>query len=229
MNTHFKRSLIAMSLASACTVAEAAEYGRVVSSTEVTAEVAVPQQDCYDQPTVVKPETSGGGAVLGAVVGGVVGNRFGAGSGRALATGVGAVVGAVAGNKVEAGSTPDEHTTVRNCQNAVSYERRVVGYDVVYDYNGRRYSTRLDHDPGDHIELAVSATPVGQTVTSTQPPPTVVYADPNPTVIYAAPPPVYYSYPYGYSSYGYGYPYGYGGYGGTSVVVGVRGGHYGHR
>jgi outer membrane lipoprotein SlyB len=45
--------------------------------------------------------TTGAGAVLGAVIGGVVGNRFGAGGGRALATGVGVIGGAVAGNAIE--------------------------------------------------------------------------------------------------------------------------------
>lgn len=44
---------------------------------------------------------SGAGAVLGAVIGGVIGNRFGAGGGRAAATGIGAVGGAVAGNAIE--------------------------------------------------------------------------------------------------------------------------------
>jgi outer membrane lipoprotein SlyB len=44
---------------------------------------------------------SGAGAILGAIVGGVVGNQFGAGAGRALATGAGVVGGAVAGNAIE--------------------------------------------------------------------------------------------------------------------------------
>ena len=49
----------------------------------------------------VAQRPSGAGAVLGAVIGGVVGNRFGAGGGRALATGVGAVGGALVGNAIE--------------------------------------------------------------------------------------------------------------------------------
>jgi outer membrane lipoprotein SlyB len=44
---------------------------------------------------------SGAGAILGAVIGGVVGNQFGAGGGRALATGAGVIGGAVAGNAIE--------------------------------------------------------------------------------------------------------------------------------
>jgi len=49
----------------------------------------------------VAQRPSGAGAVLGAVIGGVVGNRFGAGTGRALATGAGVVGGAVVGNAIE--------------------------------------------------------------------------------------------------------------------------------
>jgi outer membrane lipoprotein SlyB len=51
---------------------------------------------------------TGAGAVLGAVIGGVVGNRFGAGSGRALATGAGIVGGAVAGNAIEGRTRHDD-------------------------------------------------------------------------------------------------------------------------
>jgi outer membrane lipoprotein SlyB len=52
---------------------------------------------------------SGAGAILGAVIGGVVGNRFGGGTGRALATGAGIVGGAVAGNAIEGRTLhPDE-------------------------------------------------------------------------------------------------------------------------
>ncbi len=50
----------------------------------------------------VARRTTGGGAILGAVIGGLVGNRFGGGTGRALATGAGVVGGAVAGNAIEA-------------------------------------------------------------------------------------------------------------------------------
>ena len=56
----------------------------------------------------VATRTSGAGAVIGAVIGGVIGNQFGAGSGRALATGAGIVGGAVAGNAVESRNKRDD-------------------------------------------------------------------------------------------------------------------------
>ncbi len=49
----------------------------------------------------VAARPTGAGAILGAVIGGVVGNRFGGGTGRALATGAGVIGGAVAGNVIE--------------------------------------------------------------------------------------------------------------------------------
>jgi outer membrane lipoprotein SlyB len=49
----------------------------------------------------ISQRPSGAGAVLGAVIGGVVGNRFGGGTGRAVATGAGVVGGAIVGNAIE--------------------------------------------------------------------------------------------------------------------------------
>jgi hypothetical protein len=36
---------------------------------------------------------------------------------------------------------------VRDCRTVSSYENRVVGYDVVYEYHGQRYTTRTATDP----------------------------------------------------------------------------------
>lgn len=51
---------------------------------------------------------SGAGALLGAVIGGLAANHFGAGGGRALATGAGIVGGAVAGNAIEGRTRRDD-------------------------------------------------------------------------------------------------------------------------
>jgi outer membrane lipoprotein SlyB len=58
----------------------------------------------------VRPQTSGGGALLGAVVGGVLGHQVGDGRGRTAATGVGAIGGAVAGNQLEKNSAAGNGT-----------------------------------------------------------------------------------------------------------------------
>jgi uncharacterized protein YcfJ len=218
--------LLAGSLALACSAVLATPYGTVLSSTPVTAQVPVPVSQCVDQPHLVRPPTSGGGAVLGAVVGAAIGNSVGAGAGRAVATGVGAVAGAAFGDHVEAAQLPPQDVTVRSCQTATGYETQVVGYDVVYEYQGQRYQTRMARDPGSRVALNVQVTPVGEAVAAAPAMP--------PAVIYRAPP-VIYGPPPGYG--GYYVPYGYPGYGAPVLTVVPRivigggwgyGGHHGH-
>jgi len=128
--------------------AQAAELATVVSSTPVTVAVTVPRQQCSDGQQLVQQRPSGAGALLGAIAGGVIGHNLGNGFGRAAATGFGAVAGAVVGDQVEAANSPVAEVPVRRCQTVSSYENRVVGYDVVYEYAGQRYSTRMSRDPG---------------------------------------------------------------------------------
>ena len=173
-------------LAAACGAAQAAEFGQLVSSTPVLMQVAVPQQQCYDQPAQVQQAPSGAGALIGALVGGAVGSNLGSGFGRAASTAVGVVAGSVIGNNVEAANTPPVATTLRNCRTVSSVENRVVGYDVSYDYNGQRYTSRLAQPPaGDRIELNVGvAMNSGATVVT----PVAALAEPVPaatTVAYA--------------------------------------------
>ena len=40
-----------------------------------------------------------------------------------------------------------------------SYEERIDGYEVTYEYAGRRYLTQLPYDPGDRIRIRVDVTP----------------------------------------------------------------------
>ena len=150
----------------------------------VQAQVGIPQQQCVDQPAIVQQRTSGDGALLGALVGGVIGHNLGDGFGRSAATGLGVVVGSVVGDRTEAASTPMVEVPLRTCQNSTRYETRVMGCDVVYEYSGQRYSTRLAQDPGAQVALNVSVGPVGQSVAV------------GPTVVYVAPP------VYGYNANG---------------------------
>ena len=72
-------------LAGAGPVFAVEEVGRVISSTPVIQQVAVPRQVCNNQPMVVQQPNSGAGAVLGAIAGGLLGNQIGHGGGRARA------------------------------------------------------------------------------------------------------------------------------------------------
>lgn len=84
---------------------------------------------------------SGAGAILGAVIGGVVGNRFGGGTGRALATGAGVIGGAVAGNAIENHNRREDEVY-----------RVQVRFDngAVRDFDFQRID---DLRPGDRVKL----------------------------------------------------------------------------
>lgn len=203
--------LAGLGLAAACSTALATEYGTVISSIAVTAQVAVPQQQCTEQQALVQPRTSGGGALLGALVGGVVGHGIGDGLGRAAATGLGAVAGSVIGDRAEAANTPAQAVPVQSCQILTSYENRLIGYDVTYEYNGQRYLTRVAQDPGPRIALNVTVAPASGTVTTTPAAPPVATTRVAPPVV-VAPVPVVPAYGYyGPSYYGYYDRYYYGG------------------
>ncbi|MCD2514120.1 glycine zipper 2TM domain-containing protein [Comamonas endophytica] len=165
--------------------AMAQEQGRVLSVTAVQQQVAAPQQVCQDEAVPVRQRSSGAGAVLGAVVGGLAGNAIGGGMGRAAATGAGVVGGAMLGNQLE-GNGETRYETVRRCTTQNFYRSQTTGYDVVYEYAGRQYTTRTATPPGDWI--AVSVQPAqSQGYYATQ--------DAYPAPAYAAPgyPPVTYS------------------------------------
>lgn len=148
-----------MGVLAACgSVAQAQEVGRVISSTPVIQQVAVPRQVCTNQPMAVQQPTTGGGAVLGGLAGGAIGNTIGGGSGRAAATVLGLVGGALLGNNIEANGQ-QRVQNVQQCSTQTSYENRTVAYNVRYEYAGREYSVQMPYDPGPTVRLQV--TPVG--------------------------------------------------------------------
>ena len=65
---------------------QAQEVGKVISSTPIIQQVAVPRQVCNNQEVVTGGQKSGAGAAMGAIAGGVIGNQMGKGSGNAAAT-----------------------------------------------------------------------------------------------------------------------------------------------
>ncbi len=168
---------------------------RVLTSTAVMQQVAVPRQVCTTQQVIQQGQPSGAGAAMGAIAGGALGNAVGGGSGRDLATMIGLVGGAVLGNKVE--GTRDEVRNVQQCSTQTTYENRVLHYDVIYEYDGKRYSIKMPNDPGQYVRLQLnpvgalpapaapaSSAPAGTVFTpisSVTPAPTVTYVQPAPT------------------------------------------------
>ena len=133
------------------------EFTRVISVQKIPG----PRQICTDQTVVERREPEDkhkvAGTVIGAIAGGVIGSQFGGGRGRTVATVGGAVAGGAIGRKVQ-GNHQDQDTVtrvVKHCRPATKEEEGLVLYDVVYAYQGQNLHVRLDHDPGDRLELPV--------------------------------------------------------------------------
>ena len=212
---------LALVLGGACVAAAAAEFATVVSATPVSAAVPVLRQKCFDSQALVQTQPSGAGALLGAIAGGVIGHNLGSGFGRAAATGVGAITGSVIGNQVEANATPPLDVPVRRCRSVTRTEERVLGYDVMYEVAGQRYSTRMARDPGRQFEVTMQSADAGgasvpapadaslMAAAAPAPTPTPVYYQPVPGPVYydyATAPPLVYVAPFiGFGYYGGGY------------------------
>lgn len=170
-------------LSALSSLAFAQEVGRVLSSTPVVQQIAVPRQIC-STAQYVQPPSSGGGALVGAIVGGLLGNTIGHGMGRAAATGVGVVAGAAVGDSIE---NRGPAQAVQNCTTQTSYENRTVGYNVAYEYAGRQYNAQMPYDPGPTIQLQI--TPMSGPAPSTNTGvPLVQQGETQPSGVVVAPP-----------------------------------------
>ncbi len=191
-------ALVTPVLVLAAGAALAQELGQVISSTPVTQQVGVPRQVCTTEQVAVQAPKSGAGALMGAIAGGVIGNAVGSGSARAAATMLGVIGGSVVGDRVEGqGSTHLEN--VQRCEIRTLYENRVVAYNVVYEYAGKRYAVQMAQDPG--ATLQIQLMPVGASALigeQTQAPINAqsVYLLPNGAVVGAPAYPTYYTQPY---------------------------------
>ena len=149
-----KQTLFLAALGLVAAGAGAQEVGRVISSTPVIQQVAVPRTYCNQPTYVAPPPTSGAGGLMGAIAGGAIGSTIGHGTGTAAAVLLGTIGGAIVGNNIEAGGQRPQ--AVQNCSTETTYENRAVGYNVTYEYAGREYSTQLPYDPGPTIQLQVT-------------------------------------------------------------------------
>lgn len=160
-------------------VAQAQEVGRVISSTPMFQQVAVPRQVCSTQQVVQQGQKSGAGALMGMIAGGAVGNAMGKGTGNAATTALGIVGGALLGEKIEGNPSP-EMRNVQTCSTQTFYENRTTGYNVVYEFNGKQYTVIMPSDPGPTVRLQVTPMPM---------PPVTPVANPAHTTPIAVPPP----------------------------------------
>ena len=144
----------------------------VLSVTPVREIVNEPYESCgteYEQQTVqsappVQENHPLAGAIAGGVAGGLLGSLIGEGNGKVAAAAVGAGLGAIAGDRLSRYHTtnPGEtHTSVmpvQRCKMVDHYDVR-THYNVIYEYNGQQFSTKLPYDPGRQMKVNVSVTP----------------------------------------------------------------------
>jgi uncharacterized protein YcfJ len=142
------------------------KYAQVVSVDPVRSTVNNPKQVCHDETVThsapPKDQHRIAGTAIGAVVGGLVGHQIGGGKGKTLATVAGAVGGGYAGNRIEASRQKPQVTTSveRQCDTVNNTSSKIVGYDVRYVYNGVTRTVRMDHDPGDRVQVQEGVTAV---------------------------------------------------------------------
>lgn len=146
------------------------DQARVIAVTPQLEQVNTPTQECrteYVQERYYEtPQRSNTGAILGGITGGVIGSRFGGGNGRIVTAAVGAGLGAILGDRYDNRSQPvgREQVATRPVQSCVTvdhWQTLARGYLVQYEYNGRRYTTQTDQDPGRYIPVNVSVRPGG--------------------------------------------------------------------
>jgi len=110
--------------------------------------------------------------ILGGLIGAAVGNQFGRGDGRRAATVAGALIGSAIGHDAANGRSnrysgdsryygEGRPYSVERCDVRYdeSWEERIEGYRVTYEYNGRQFTTRLPYDPGRRVRVRVDVRP----------------------------------------------------------------------
>ncbi len=164
------------------------DYAKVVSVTPITETVEYhnPRQQCWNERVSYQEPVYSGysntpaaprsytGTILGGLIGGAIGNELGhSNTNKKVGAAAGAILGASIGrditNRRHKNRQPVVQTTSvtryrteQRCETVdeIDYHEQIVGYDVDYKYNGRRYSTRMDQHPGDKIEVIVDVRPV---------------------------------------------------------------------
>ncbi len=135
------------------------QYARVISVDPVRKTVNNPKQVCHDEVVTntapPKDQHQIAGTAIGAVAGGLLGNQVGGGKGKTLATVAGAVGGGYAGKKIQERNQKGQvtSTTEKRCETVNNSTTKIVGYDVRYEFNGVTRTARMDHDPGDRVQV----------------------------------------------------------------------------
>lgn len=140
------------------------DYGRVIYTEPIyeTIRVNRPERECWDERVQYSaPVVDPVAPIIGGIIGGVVGHQFGGGRGKDALTVAGTLIGAGVGAQAGAHPGPGWEQTERRCETVdrVDEERRLVGYRVEYEYQGRTFTTQTRERPGDYIPVSVAVRP----------------------------------------------------------------------
>jgi uncharacterized protein YcfJ len=148
-------------------VASHVDYATVLNSTPITRTIRVsePHQRCWNEEVtrVERGRSDPGATIVGGLIGAAIGNHLGRHAGsRGAGTVAGAVIGGSIGHEASRGRDREYADVERRCETSHnSYnEDRVVGYRVVYRYNGETYETRMASEPGKKIRVRVTVEPM---------------------------------------------------------------------
>jgi uncharacterized protein YcfJ len=104
-------------------------------------------------------------AVVGGLAGGLIGNQFGNGGGKTASTIVGAAIGSTIAYQLTYDSNYNDYKSRdKHCETRYRYQndRRIEAYLVRYRYQGRTYTTRMNHRPSKYIPINVIVRPIGR-------------------------------------------------------------------
>lgn len=177
-----KLTLIIASMMTAGSAIAAEQFNdraRVVNVTPIQERIPVSREECwndtqrgYQERRVTRSDTGasiGPGTVLGAIVGGVLGHQVGGGRGKDVATAGGAVVGGLIGNQADRDNRGERYTeveripverNVERCRTINEVREATLGFDVEYEYSGRRFVSRMDRDPGRELRVSINVQPI---------------------------------------------------------------------
>jgi uncharacterized protein YcfJ len=127
-----------------------------------------PREQCWNEVVrePVHPYGVAGVTAAGSIVGAAIGRQFGSGNDRDALTVLGAVAGGTVAHQRAVRNQSTRDVTMQRCEvvNDRVREELVDGYVVTYRLDGRNYTMRTDRHPGDWVQLAVDARPVGYRV-----------------------------------------------------------------
>jgi uncharacterized protein YcfJ len=144
------------------------DYAKVRSVVPQYDRLLTPQRECVTERIRETRRVEGGGRDMGAVViggiaGALIGNQVGGGHGREAATAAGAVIGALSGERIARRDVADHYEEVPRdvlrCRQIESWQSRLMGYQVTYEYQGQRYTRLMNNDPGPQVRVRVSVEP----------------------------------------------------------------------